>query len=865
MIRSIAVDGRPDLGGVFRPVDRPRVLERLETAAQYRIATIIAPAGFGKSVALHQFLETVPSAVLYDVPSDATTLVPFVRGFADALDVVVPGLRRSLPGALDGARDAQTPGRDLALWAATHVRTLDALIAIDDLHLGEGDVEISRFITTLVERTKGGPRWLFSSRSPLQLPVASWLAYGESDLVVDAVDLRFTLEEAKHTARASRVGVRDEELGAIIDLVDGWPAALAFALRTSTRASDLRALSNGTREMVYRYLAEQVWHALDERVRSFLRTAAFLPRLETRLAVAAGFDDAAAIIDALRERVAFITPVDAGVYRLHELFREFVVREVGLEGDHALREARIAAGRALEHIGMPGAALERYVEAGATREIVRVLGDAHFALLETGHLDVVERALRALPSGPLTVAAAILALRAAVEDAHGRSDQAERWYATVLEAPLDDVGFRVSVAWRYGLMLYQQGRREALPLLRALRERDDLSPADRAQLCGIIAITLALGGEIDDARATVDEALALAELADEELRARTYARASAVAFFAGDGAAVERYAREGTRLATECGAFGLAAGLLTTLVSQKHVEGLLPATAWYATQVVTNAEKAGNPQLRAFGLRMQLECEAFRGNEDRVVELERQLATLSYRGNVALAQMMFARAIVAMWDQRFADAQLSLRALPLEAQLAHHRRIGFALYAVVRAGAKDRQGALDAIAAYGKAVAEDGGGSVHNRDRLLAERYVVLANLLLGRVVVAQKLLRSAQPIGTDLEALDTFLAALINRNPEAAEAALRALRVAGLGGLARFVDSVSATFVASPSTPPPLTAVELEVLRAMAQGSSNQAIADEQRRTINTVRTHVSSILRKLGCESRGEAVAAARRQRLI
>jgi DNA-binding NarL/FixJ family response regulator len=61
------------------------------------------------------------------------------------------------------------------------------------------------------------------------------------------------------------------------------------------------------------------------------------------------------------------------------------------------------------------------------------------------------------------------------------------------------------------------------------------------------------------------------------------------------------------------------------------------------------------------------------------------------------------------------------------------------------------------------------------------------------------------------------------------------------------------------------LTAVELEVLRAMAQGSSNQAIADEQRRTINTVRTHVSSILRKLGCESRGEAVAAARRQRLI
>jgi DNA-binding CsgD family transcriptional regulator len=50
-----------------------------------------------------------------------------------------------------------------------------------------------------------------------------------------------------------------------------------------------------------------------------------------------------------------------------------------------------------------------------------------------------------------------------------------------------------------------------------------------------------------------------------------------------------------------------------------------------------------------------------------------------------------------------------------------------------------------------------------------------------------------------------------------------------------------------------------------MAGGMSNKAIADEQRRTINTVRTHVSSILRKLGSESRGEAVATGRRLGLL
>src|SRR6202011_5377551 len=172
-----------ELGGVFRPIDRPRVLERLATAAQYRIATIIAPAGFGKSVAVRQFVETVASSVVYDVPPDASTLLSFVRGFADALEGVVPALRRSLATALDGARSSDAPGRDLAAWVATHIRSLDTLIVVDDLHNGEGDPEISRFITAVVDRTRDGPRWLFSSRRPLQLPVASWLPCGGARLL----------------------------------------------------------------------------------------------------------------------------------------------------------------------------------------------------------------------------------------------------------------------------------------------------------------------------------------------------------------------------------------------------------------------------------------------------------------------------------------------------------------------------------------------------------------------------------------------------------------------------------------------------------------------------------------------------------
>jgi LuxR family maltose regulon positive regulatory protein len=57
----------------------------------------------------------------------------------------------------------------------------------------------------------------------------------------------------------------------------------------------------------------------------------------------------------------------------------------------------------------------------------------------------------------------------------------------------------------------------------------------------------------------------------------------------------------------------------------------------------------------------------------------------------------------------------------------------------------------------------------------------------------------------------------------------------------------------------------ELEVLRLMARGASNQAIADQLVITVGTVKSHINHILGKLEARNRTEAVARAREQRLI
>jgi DNA-binding NarL/FixJ family response regulator len=62
-----------------------------------------------------------------------------------------------------------------------------------------------------------------------------------------------------------------------------------------------------------------------------------------------------------------------------------------------------------------------------------------------------------------------------------------------------------------------------------------------------------------------------------------------------------------------------------------------------------------------------------------------------------------------------------------------------------------------------------------------------------------------------------------------------------------------------------PLTARELEVLRLMADQKSNAQIAELLFVSENTVKTHVSNILAKLGCTDRAGAVLTAWKRHLI
>jgi len=101
--------------------------------------------------------------------------------------------------------------------------------------------------------------------------------------------------------------------------------------------------------------------------------------------------------------------------------------------------------------------------------------------------------------------------------------------------------------------------------------------------------------------------------------------------------------------------------------------------------------------------------------------------------------------------------------------------------------------------------------------------------------------------------------------------AAQRTGQAAGvpLGYLARLQRAFGPGQPARDPVPPgivdPLTSRELEVLKMLVAGRSNQAIAGQLVVTLDTVKKHVSHVLDKLGATNRTEAVARARELNLI
>jgi LuxR family maltose regulon positive regulatory protein len=838
---------------------------------------LAAPAGFGKTTVLRQFLSAAEEPVIFAELGAAGTVGAFARGLARALESQAPGT----VGALDEIAEAAPDRAErLADVLATALDAYGAIVVLDRLPAELiAQPALRRWFIALVERCEE-VRWYVVARAPGELPLASWMAYGFMDAPLGPAELAFTRDEAGAVARAAGLALDDAQVDELCALTGGWPTAFALAMRTPPLSDGSRPRTLGAHRILIDYLNEHVYERLGEHERALLLAASVLPSIEVEVLRHLVEGEVTDLLEKTSRELPLLEAESPGVYRWQPLFRAFLEHALRGRGDDAYRVALLRAGRASESAGDVGAGLRLFVRAAAFDELARLLETRGFALLEQGALEAVSSAVSALLRANHPQTPTLLSLRATFESAAGNFARANVLFQQSLDG-VDDRPAYVLLLNRYVLDLIKRNDgpsldvvRRLLPLLSAT---DTELPGDlHVAVLGTRSIAHIMLGETAQAQAAIGEALELINAGDNPaLQATIYHQASFIAYVAGDAQRAARMAAAASRLALEQGNHHLAVRSFSIRYSiAAGLEDDPERALAFLDEMAASAERAGDRALRLDALAGKLDIAAERGDAAAVARAEREIEACEHGVDVQSTTTLPARALKAAWDGDFRFAYDLLADSAGSQSSVLRRALRWAEVALYAAASGQREAAAEAT---GNAL-HDGRSvvlrNVEDRRRFAKTlAYCAVVYLLIGSTSSANGLIseleRARREMSPRTRALVEAVRALYLQvevdNAEATPAALARLDAVGYGGLARLFRTLPMARGEAGSSISFLTRTEIAVLRALARGGSSTKVAAELDRSVNTVNVHVKSIMRKLGCSTRHEAIHVAREHGLI
>ena len=854
-------------------VERSLLLEKLGRALAHPLTLVTAPAGYGKTSSVAAWLDEERAASAWlSLDEEDNGAVRFWRYIVAALSEALPDLDLRVADYTD---DQHVAWRALLtdLVNALSRSERDLVLILDDYHFIENAV-IHEGVAFLLEHLPPRVHLVMTGRSEPPLPLAKWRAQGRL-LDIGSADLRFTEEEVAAFLRMAGVHLTPPEVKALGVRTEGWAAGVHLAA-LSLNSQNLADVLVGADRFVFDYLADEVLAQQPSEVQTFLLHTSLLGRFNAELcAFVTNVGDAHDCLHYLARANLFLVPLDTiGTwFRYHHLFAAFLQRRLGERTPERVPELYLRAAQWCEAHGLSEEAI-RYVLAGGDLEGAVTLVEKH------------DRALLWQRDGRTTLRPWLEALPEDVIRARARLSLDHAWL--LLGTP-DTALLEKRIADAERLLLEQSNSDKVS------EQRGELAiiRAERATEQGVYSVALG----------ALEEALTL--LSEPLLRGTALQSKGHLLRVQGDLKNAEETLLEAVKVCLDTDNLTLGSFALSDLGEVYKVRGQLSRAARTFERTLVLAEP-NSVSVSASGALLGLadvlrEQNVLEEAEKRLSEGQ-GLAESARYGSVR----MYGALVLARLQYAKGELDEALRTLQEAAEEA--ARLGLERRAtsldVHRALLYLRQGDTVSAARFLRLEQPSTGSS--NFRGLVEARY----HFMTGDLAKAQFLFEPVLARAEATERRGLILAALVlkallleteNETDEALEVLKRALSAAQAEGYVRvFLDEGEpmrvllqklivndvgsrangagyaptllnlfpifhdSTFPTSASTQL-LTKRELDVLELIAQGHSNQAIAEKLIRSVGTVKSHTSSIYSKLGVKSRTEAVARAKEVGLL
>lgn len=412
---------------------------------------VSGPAGYGKSILLTQCQTAYKQAEWHtgwlNLDHSVNNESQFCRHFAELLRTM-------------GCEVPQTDDRQLNfapgflsstnfIMQLTHAACAGGgryLVILEDFH-AIGDTAVQSIVRELIYHLPTNLKLLISSRRSIPIPLAKFRTSGAL-IEIGPDELRLDRDEARAFFRDfNQLHLDDEAIDALAESTGGWAAVMqlaAISLRAGARDRQSTHWDVKGDQSISEFFAEEVLDLLPADVASFLCHIAVPERICEPLAsaITAGAP-LSHDLGGLSQRLQLLQQLDhyGTWYRIHPVFREYLLRKLGREEPESLNSLHHAACTWFEDQGMIGEATGHAIDAGELEHARELLEERGIQLINQGHLSLFSNLVSNLPDALLADSVEALLQSGWAEVLQNHTAQARKIILQIKQAVLGRDGF----------------------------------------------------------------------------------------------------------------------------------------------------------------------------------------------------------------------------------------------------------------------------------------------------------------------------------------------------------------------------------------------------------------------------------------
>ncbi|HEX9117899.1 MAG TPA: LuxR C-terminal-related transcriptional regulator [Anaerolineae bacterium] len=396
-----------------RVVARPRLTRLLDEGRSASLILVSAPAGFGKTTLITDWLgQRSQNACWLSLDAADNDPARFLSYLIGALQRCAPGVGEDLAGLL---RSPEPPSaEDILAGLVNELAAVlaDLILVLDDYHVITSPA-VNAALTFLLENLPPNLHLVISSRADPPIPIARLRSRAQV-VEVRTDELRFTPDEAA-AFLGDTMGLRlsPKEVAALDERAEGWVAGLQMAALSMRGREDVDGFIQafaGTNSFILDFLVEEVLSREPEEVQSFLLQTAILSRLSGPLCDAvAGRADGQQMLERLEKRNLFLVPLDddRGWYRYHHLFADLLQARLRQAGPQQVARLLSRAADWCEENGQVAEAVSYALAARDGQRAARLVAHCWVSVANNGEVETAWSWLEALPEEVVRNSAAL--------------------------------------------------------------------------------------------------------------------------------------------------------------------------------------------------------------------------------------------------------------------------------------------------------------------------------------------------------------------------------------------------------------------------------------------------------------------------